>query len=407
MDSLREPLSPPPRPARLDSIDFLRGLVIVLMALDHVRDFFHFVRGPATDEFFVDPVDMSKTTPSLFLTRWVTHFCAPTFIFLAGTGAFLSGTRGKSKAELSWFLFSRGLWLLFLELTVIRGSWMFNWDMHEHGAGVFWSLGWGMIVLAALVHLPYALIAALGLACVAFHNLMDGRTAAQVGLPDWLWILLHSEGKVRIAGFATFETNYFLIPWVAVMALGYCFGLILQLEPRRRRRELLGLGLGLVMVFVLVRGANIYGDPLPWSVQHDALMTVLSFLNCNKYPPSLLYVLMTLGPAILILAWVDGKSSRWMQPILVFGRVPLFFYLLHIPLIHGGAVMLDLFRYGWSPLAWHGNWDVFPDKVPEGYGVSLPMVYLIWIAVLVILYPVCRWYADYKRRSRSVWLSYL
>jgi uncharacterized membrane protein len=337
----------------------------------------------------------------------VTHFCAPTFIFLAGTAAFLSGTRGKSTRALSWFLLTRGLWLALLEVTVNRMLWMFNYDLLHHGAGVFWAIGWSMVALAGLVYLPAPVVALLGVAMIVLHNLLDGLTADQVGLPGWLWVILHSPGEVPVVDDITFGTGYCLIPWVGVMAAGYGFGALLQLDRSVRRRRIAQLGAALTLGFLLLRAANVYGDPNPWVEQSSLLWTCLSFLNCTKYPPSLLFLLMTLGPALLALALFDRPLGPLARPIVTFGRVPLFFYLLHIPLIHGAAVLFDFARFGWSPLAGAGPWEVRPEAVPATYGLSLPLVYLVWIAVLLVLYWPCRWFAEVKRRRRDVWLSYL
>jgi uncharacterized membrane protein len=430
------------RPPRLDSVDLLRGLVMVIMALDHVRDYF-------SDKLFLDPVDLKTTSPGIFLTRWITHYCAPTFVFLAGTGAFLSGTRGKSKGALSWFLLTRGLWLVFLEVTVIKLSWAFHWSPYEHGGGVFWAIGWSMVVLSALVFLPRTAIAVFGILMVCCHNAYDGLTADQVNLPSWLWMILHSPDNLPIppAGHAvtialhavpglpatlplakdvTFGTGYCLIPWMAVMALGYCFGQILQLEASVRRRELFTLGASLTVAFILLRASNVYGDANRWEEQPTALYTFFSFLNCTKYPPSLMYLLMTLGPAILVLAALDRAQGPLARFFIVFGRVPLFYYLLHIPLIHGLAVLIDFLRFGWSPLATNGPWVLGfnPDMAPASgmglevvrwlwagivsyYGFGLPIVYLVWISVVVTLYFPCRWFAGVKQRRKEAWLSYL
>jgi uncharacterized membrane protein len=388
-----------PRPDRLHSIDLLRGVVMILMALDHVRDFF-------SDRLFLDPTDLKTTTPAIFLTRWVTHFCAPTFIFLAGTAAFLSGTRGKSTPALSWFLLTRGLWLAFMEVTVNRALWMFNYDVQHHGAGVFWAIGWSMVVLAGLVYLPVSVVTLLGVVMIVLHNLLDGLTAEQVGLPGWLWVIVHSPGDAPVVGDITFGTGYCLVPWMGVMASGYGFGALLLLDHRLRRWLLFQLGTGLILLFIVLRAANVYGDPNPWVQQSSPLWTFLSFLNCTKYPPSLLFLLMTLGPAILALAVFDRPLPRLARPIVTFGRVPLFFYLLHIALIHGAAVLCDWVRFGWSPLAGFGPWEVRAEAVPEAYGLSLPWVYLVWIGVVLVLYPPCRWFAEVKRRRPGTWLSY-
>jgi uncharacterized membrane protein len=389
------------RPDRLESIDLLRGVVMILMALDHVRDFF-------SAQLFMDPTDLETTTPGIFLTRWVTHFCAPTFIFLAGTAAFLSGTRGKSTPALSWFLLTRGLWLALLEVTINRMLWMFNYDLLHHGAGVFWAIGWSMVVLSGLVYLRAWVVGLLGVLMIVLHHLLDGLTADQVGLPGWLWVILHSPGDAPVVGRITFGTGYCLVPWMGVMAAGYGFGTLFQ-QPDRgvRRRQLCLLGGALVLAFIVLRAANVYGDPRPWTEQRSLLLKCLSFLNCTKYPPSLLYLLMTLGPAILALAFFDRPLGHLARPIVIFGQVPLFFYLLHIPLIHGGAILCDYLRFGWSPLEGAGPWEVRSDAVPRSYGLSLPMVYYLWIVVVLILYPPCHWFAGVKRRRRDAWLSYL
>jgi uncharacterized membrane protein len=388
-----------PRPGRLESIDLLRGLVMIVMALDHVRDFF-------SERLFLDATDLKTTTPAIFLTRWITHYCAPTFIFLAGTSAFLSTTRGKSKPALSWFLFTRGLWLAFFEVVVNRIMWMFNYDFHNYGAGVFWAIGWSMVVLSLLVYLPTLVVTVLGVALISQHNSLDGLSATDVGLPEWLWVILHKPGDATVVEGFTFGTNYCLLPWIGVMAAGYGFGSLFLLDRPIRRRLLFQLGASLSVCFIILRTMNI-GDPRPWSDQGSPLWTTLSFLNCTKYPASLLYLLMTLGPAIFALGLFDRPLGWLARPIITFGRVPLFYYLLHIPLIHGGAALLDFVRFGWSPLATSGPWGLDRDTLPEHYGVDLPTVYLIWIGVVLILYLPCRWFAGVKQRRRDVWLSYL
>jgi uncharacterized membrane protein len=412
------PESVPQKPERLEAIDLLRGAVMLLMALDHVRDFW-------SDRLLMDPTDLNTTTPGIFLTRWVTHFCAPVFIFLAGTSAFLAGTRGRSRRAVAWWLFTRGLWLAFFELTVNRALWMFNYDLQHYGAGVFWAIGWAMVALAGLVYLPAPAVALVGVALIVSHNLLDGVRAEQLGLPEWLWIILHQPGDgpvARAPGWLwdilyspghvpgrddiTFGTGYCLIPWIGVMAAGYGFGAVLQLPRGRRRPLVFGLGAVVTLAFILLRLGNQYGDPRPWQTQSSLLWTLLSFLNCTKYPASLLYLLMTLGPALLALAIFDRPPGPLGRRIVVFGRVPFFFYLLHIPLIHGSAVLCDWLRFGWSPLATNGPW-FGPDDIPANYGVSLPTVYLVWTVVVLILYAPCRWFARLKSRRGDWWLSYM
>jgi uncharacterized membrane protein len=382
------------------------------MALDHVRDFF-------SDRLFLDATDLRTTTAATFLTRWVTHFCAPTFIFLAGTAAFLAGTRGTTRQALSWFLLTRGLWLAFMEVTVNRALWMFNYDFQHHGAGVFWAIGWSMVVLSVLVYLPTSVVTLFGVLMIALHNKLDSLTAADVGLPEWLWVILHRPGDVPVVGEITFGTGYCLVPWMGVMAAGYGFGTLLLQSRAVRRRRIFLLGAAVTLGFIILRAINVYGDPRPWEPQSSLLWTFLSFLNCTKYPPSLLYLMMTLGPAMLALALFDRPPSPapsaagrgWLRgvtrPIVTFGRVPLFFYLLHILLIHGGVVLCDYVRFGWSPLATAGPWEIRPEASPPSYGLGLVMVYVVWVAVLLLLYPPCRWFAAVKRRRSDVWLSYL
>ena len=374
---------------------------MVIMALDHTRDFF-------SKDLAFDPSDLDKTYPALFLTRWITHYCAPVFIFLAGSGAFLSTIRGKSTKELSWFLLTRGLWLVLLELTWVRCfGWLFNLDYHFAMGIVIWAIGWSMVALAGFVFLPVRWIATFGLVMIASHNLFDHVQPETFGKLGWLWKILHSGGIIVPAEGYRFVAGYPLVPWIGVMAVGYSFGSLLVREATDRRKWFFLLGAALTALFVLLRAINVYGDPDRWSPRENALFTFFSFLNCHKYPPSLLYLLMTLGPALLVLAVLDHGTPRWLKPILVFGRVPLFYYLLHIPLIHGLAVLFAYLRYG------HAEWFFAnppadgPPPIPAGYGYSLPIVYLIWVGVIAALYPVCQWFAEVKRRRREVWLSYL
>lgn len=400
MPASATPSPPVAAPApRWDSIDALRGLVMVLMALDHTRDFFH--AGAIHGQ---DPLDLRHTTPALFFTRWITHFCAPTFIFLAGLGAFLSGTRGQSRRALSWFLFTRGLWLVFLELTYVQWlGWTFAFDLHTHFALVLWAIGWSMIALAALVHLPVAAIAVFGLVLIVAHNAFDGVKSASLGALAPLWTVLHEGGPVALGGGHTLAAAYPLVPWIGVMAAGYACGRLLLHATVPRRTVLLRLGLALTVAFVVLRLANLYGDTHPWSAQPTALPTLFSFLHCHKYPPSLCYLLMTLGPALIFLGLIDRGPPAWMKPLLVFGRVPLFFYLLHLPLLHGLAVLAA--RLTWGRADW--LYSAHPAPPPATAGFDLPGVYLAWLVGVTLLFFACRWFAEVKRHRRDTWLSYL
>ena len=384
----------PARRVRLESIDVVRGVVMILMALDHTRDFF--------GNLGFNPTDPATTTIPLFFTRWITHFCAPVFFLLTGTGAYLS-LRKKSKRELSRFLFTRGLWLIFLELVVVRCfGWQFNFDYRVTILNVLWALGWAMIVLPALVYLPAWAVAAFGVVMIATHNLFDSVESSR-----WIWFLLHSPNFIVNQPEHVVFVAYALVPWVGVTAAGYGLGQIFRGESARRKMFLLRLGAGLTAAFIVLRCVNIYGDPLPWSTQKSAVFTMLSFLNTNKYPPSLLYLLMTLGPALLFLGAVDAGTPRWLRPALFFGKVPMFYYLLHIPLIHLIALIVCYARYGQAHWMFESNTiQQFPISRPPGWGSSLPIVYLVWAFVVVALYPLCRWFAAWKQSRSDAWLSY-
>ena len=392
--------------ARLDSVDLLRGIVMVVMALDHVREFFH------THSLDYDPTDLSKSDTALFFTRWVTHFCAPTFVFLAGAGAFLSTSRGKTRPELARFLLTRGLWLILLEVTLVRFGWFFNFNYHFVFLQVIWVIGCSMILLAGLVFLPARWVAAFGLLLIFTHDALDSVRAENFGGFRWLWVLLHETNVVAPRPGVLVLMAYPLVPWVGVMAAGYAFGRLLLFERERRRRVLLRLGAASVALFVVLRAANVYGDPRPWSPQASGWLTFLSFLNTSKYPPSLLFLLMTLGPAILALALFDRppgvRTAPLARPLVVFGRVPMFYYLLHVPLIHLVALLFAC--AGGAPAGWlFQNWIVpsTPPSRPPQWGYGLPLVYAVWAAVVAALYPLCRWFARVKARRRDPWLSYL
>jgi uncharacterized membrane protein len=380
--------------ARIESVDVLRGVVMVLMALDHVRDFLGLP---------LSPTNLATTTVPLFFTRWITHFCAPVFFLLTGTGAYLSLGR-KSKSEISRFLWTRGLWLIFLEIVPERCLGLqFNFDYRVTLLLILWGLGWAMIVLAALVYLPDWAVTTIGVVMICGHNLFDF-----VHSTNPLFIFLHAQGTVLSASGHIVFVAYPLIPWIGVTAVGYGLGRIYGWTPQRRRTFLLRLGIALSAAFVVVRAINSYGDPNRWSMQKSAAMTLVSFLNTTKQPPSLLFLLMTLGPALLALWALDGRTPQFLRPVLIIGRVPLFYYLLHIPLIHVIGVIVCYARYG------HIYWmfqspdlSRIPMTTPPGWGFSLPVVYLVWGIVVLLLYPLCRWFAGVKQRRSEEWLRYL
>jgi uncharacterized membrane protein len=384
------------KPARLDSIDLLRGIAMVVMALDHTRDFFHYAR--------FDPLDLQFTTPILFITRWITHHCAPGFVFLAGTGAFLSLGRGKTRADLSRFLITRGLWLIVLELTVVRFGWLFNVDYSFSFGQVIWAIGWSMVFLSGLIFFPRWALSVVSIGMIGLHNAFDGVQADTPGALGWIWQILHVQSPIVYSPNAIFFVAYPLIPWIGVMAAGYLFGSLLQREESARRKTLYRLGFGLIAGFVVLRALNIYGDPHPWSVQGSTVHTILSFLDTHKYPPSLLYLMMTLGPAIAVLPLLERWRNGFASFLTVFGRVPLFYYVLHLYLIHLCAIAAAIV-VGINPAFLFSN--TFPGRWQVPYGFGLPTVYLVWIGVVLVLYFPCRWFADLKRRRRDVWLSYL
>ncbi len=408
---------------RIDSVDLLRGIVMVIMMLDHTRDFVH------SGAFNFDPTDLTKTTPAVFFTRWITHFCAPVFVFLAGTGTYLQLSRGKSKKELSKFLVTRGLWLILLELTIVKWGVWFNLDFRLLAMlQVIWVLGVSMIVLAALIHLPIRVIAGFGFLMIALHNLLDrfevpGWNGPGTPVPTFaekLWILLHqSPFKVfPILGDPSpvVVVIYSLIPWIGVMAVGYAFGVLYTKDARERRRWLLIIGGVCTALFFAMRAIDRYGDPTHWASQKNVLFTVMSFLNTTKYPPSLLFLLMTLGPSIMALALFEklpaaiasGKSlvGRLRDALVTFGRVPLFFYLLQWYVAHLMGVIAGL--VAGQPVAWQfaSPVDKFTN-MPGGVGFPIWVVYLCWIIGVLLLYPLCKWFAGVKARRRDWWLSYL
>jgi len=385
---------------RLESVDVLRGIVMIIMALDHVRDFF--------GNYAVNPTDPATTTAGLFFTRWITHFCAPTFFLLTGVGSRLS-LKNKSTAELSRFLVTRGLWLVFLDAVVVRCLGMqFNFDYRVTILNVLWALGWSMVGLSVLVRFSAKVPLIVGVILVLGHNLLDGIPAQAFGALAPLWTVLHAGGFLLPGPEHTVLVGYPVIPWVGVTAVGYSLAEVYGWDAERRRSYLLKLGLGLIVAFVVVRGANIYGDPQPWKAQETSLQTLFSFFNTSKYPPSLAFLLMTLGPSIWVLALLERGTPNRLRPALTIGRVPLFYFVVHLTLIHALAVLACHLRYG--EIHWmfeSPSLDKYPFTQPPGWPLSLPLVYLWWIGVVVLLYPLCVWFSGLKQRRRDWWLSYL
>ena len=378
---------------RIASIDILRGIIMVIMAIDHVRDYFTSAR--------FDPTDLTQTTPGMFFTRWITHLCAPTFMFLAGTGAFLYGQK-RTKPELSRFLFTRGLFLVILEFTLVTLALQFNFQFNILIALVFWSIGMSMIFLAAMIWLPFRVLVGISLLMILLHNATDHIAPAAWGSWGWLWNVLHVRGFIPFSQTSGLVIGYPLIPWIGVIGVGYAFGKFFLWEPKKRSRFFVQLGLTIMGLFILVRGMNVYGDPMPWTSQSTSLYTFLSFLDTAKYPPSLSFLLMTLGPAILLLGLLENAKGPLADFFSVYGKVPLFFFLLHFYLIHLISIIAGVAQ-GFKA----SDFLHISDEFPKEYGFGLPGVYLFWILIVLLLYYPCRWYGNLKARSKNPLLSYI
>jgi uncharacterized membrane protein len=390
---------------RISSIDLMRGIVMVIMALDHSRDFFH--HGALLGGY--DPTNMTTTTPAIFFTRWITHFCAPTFVMLAGTSIYLS-TQRKTKNELSLFLLSRGLWLIFIEVVVMRFSFFFNFYYDLTVLQVIWAIGASMVCMSLLTRLPYGAVVAIGFAILFGHNAFDAIPLKPGDSFYEAWILIRQAGFFPISDTgAAFFVPYPILPWLGIMILGFGLGKIFKsdFDPARRRKLLLIIGTSAIALFAVLRFINGYGDPAPWSVQKNALYTLMSFINTTKYPVSLMYTLMTLGPILILLSLFERVKMPALKPFIVFGRVPLFYYILHFYLIHIISLILFMNKTGksFSELDFHID-KSFGGITLEG-GYSLFWAYVGWLSVVVALYPLCRWYNEYKSRHQQWWLSYL
>ncbi len=386
---------------RIVSLDILKGLVMIIMTLDHVRDYFHY------DAFFYDPEDLMQTNPVLFMTRFITHFCAPVFVALAGTSAYLVG-RKMGKKELSIWLLKRGFWLILLELTLVKFAWTFNPDYHTIGLLVIWALGAGMISLAVFIQLPKKVSIAISLLMIFGHNALDGFQPEGNGILSFLWKLLHVQGPVTFGEF-TLRITYPVIPWLGLMVLGYYFGELYrpEFDKQRRLKILLYSGISCVLLFIVLRIGNLYGDPSPWVKQSSPIYSFLSFINVTKYPPSLLYLLITIGPSLIFLYLFERFDFSWLKPVITIGRVPMFWYILHLYVIHIVATIAAVLTgFAFSDMVLTGFISSEPQL--KGYGFSLWAVYLFWVGICLFLYPISKWYDGYKRANRDKWwLSYL
>lgn len=386
---------------RIQSIDVLRGIIMALMALDHTRDYFHI------DGMTGSPTDMETTTPLLFFTRWITHFCAPTFVFLSGTSIYLQSLR-KTKKELALFLFTRGLWLMFAELTLVGVGWSFDISFDFFFLQVIWAIGCSMVILSALIFFRYWALVAIGILLTLLHNIMDYITITNDNLDVAANFFLITEFEPYVLGSVRFMTAYAILPWTGIMLLGYAAGRWFKSEvrPETRKKALITTGSLLIALFICLRLMNSYGDPAPWEVQRNGIYTFLSFLNVTKYPPSLMYACMTIGPALIVLALIENIRNRFTAVFNVFGRVPFFYYLIHIYIIHILCVIL-FFAEGYSIEDNETMRMTFGFRPEENFGFSLGIVYLIWVLVLALCYFPSRWYNNYKSTHKKWWLSYI
>jgi uncharacterized membrane protein len=387
---------------RILSIDILRGAVMIIMALDHVRDYFHL------HAFDDTATNLATTTPALFFTRWITHFCAPVFVFLSGTSAFLAGQK-KPVSEQSNFLIKRGIWLVFAEISIVTLAWTFNPLFNLFILQVIWAIGWSMIILGLLAKTSRTTIIIIG--CILFfgHNLLDYANLPKDGAASVIWNVLF---RTNFIFYHLNDTHlvadiYAVLPWTGVMLLGYGFGVFFKssVAPAQRKKAVLITGLALTALFILLRLINAYGDPAPWSTQKDGMYTFLSFLNTTKYPCSLQYLCMTIGPALIVLALLEYTNNTIAKILIMYGRVPFFYYVLHLFLIHAIAVIF-FFATG------HGSDEIVDTRTPflfrpYHYGFDLWVVYAVWIFVVIILYWPCKWFNKYRSTHKQWWLSYV
>ncbi len=394
---------------RVQSIDVLRGIVMVIMALDHVRDFLYKADVGNAAAVATDPTNLHTTTPALFFTRWITHFCAPVFVFLSGTSAFLIGQR-RTKKELSSFLIKRGFWLILVELFIITLAWTFDPLYHLFILQVIWAIGVSMVILGLMVRLPFAVILVTGILIVFGHNLLD-YPSLNTNLKGSILADIAYFGQFSIH--RLFDNHFFIVvyaflPWTGIMLLGYCFGYFYttKFSTEGRRKLLVRIGFALIFLFIILRYTNFYGDPVPWSSQpRGPIYTFLSFLNVNKYPPSLLFICITLGPALIVLTFLERVQNRFTSIMNIYGRVPMFYYIIHFYIIHTFVVIL-FFVTG------HTSKDIVTPNNPflfrpSDLGFGLLGVYLVWLFVVIILYPLCKQYDRYKTSHTNWWLRYI
>ena len=389
------------RKNRIESIDFLRGLVMIIMALDHVRDYFFF------GSFTSNPTDLDSTTPLLFYTRIITHYCAPVFVLLTGTSAYLYGVK-KDKKTLSKFLLTRGIWLIFLEIVINNFIWFFDPSYSFIVLQVIWAIGFSMLFLSGIIYFSNKIISIIGLAIIFLHNLFDVFVFEGNSLDAIVWYFLHQQSLIKISDYTSLVFGYPIIPWIGLMALGYVIGsLYTNYQTKDRIALLMKYGIYSILTFLILRLTNFYGEPNPFGIQKNITFSIMALFNTTKYPPSLQYLLMTIGPALIILSVIEKYKNKVTDFFIVFGRVPLFYYFSHVLIIHSLAIIL-LFINNKDYSIMLNMTPLLPDQNQlMEYGYPLWVVYVIWFIVILILYPLCYKYMKYKSNSKKWWLSYL
>jgi uncharacterized membrane protein len=390
--------------SRIESVDFLRGLVMIIMALDHVRSYLHH------DSFIVSPTNLQQTTPALFATRLITHLCAPAFILLAGTSAYFIKEK-KSTKEASFFLFSRGIWLVILQLTIVRFGWNFDPAFHYNASAILSTIGFCMMGMALLIYLPLRINLIVGFIIVFAHNMLDKISFDNSPVMDVLWTFLHAHKIYDLGNNYTFLFLYPLIPWIGVMMLGYCLGALYNenVSSQERKKLLMKIGIASIFLFVILRWANIYGDPTPWVYDQQTKITVMSFLNIEKYPPSLLFLCLMLGIALIGLALLENLNLNRLKPVTIFGKVALFYYVIHIFVIHAFTLFAVVsLGYPWETMIFMGSHSEIPPVLKADFGFTLFQTYIIWISIVCLLYPFCsNWYSFKRKNKTKWWVSYV
>ena len=383
---------------RLNSIDFVRGFVMVIMALDHTRDFMH------VTSITQNALDLNVTTPAVFFTRWITHLCAPTFVFLSGVSAYLSFKNKNDVAASRKFLWTRGLWLIFLEFTLVNFGIWFDVRFSVFIFEVIAVIGFGFIVLSFLLNVPAKTLGFIGLGIIFLHNLFPYIPFAENSVLKTILTPLFTQTAFPFTPKTLLIMGYPPIPWLGIMLTGFGAGKLFELNLDERKKYFLRIGISALFLFVIIRFINIYGNSTPWSTQKNGLYTFLSFINITKQPPSLIFCLSTLGIMFLIFYLSDGVENTFTKFVTVYGKVPLFYFLVHFYLLHT-LMLIVMFTQGFTLSDLEFGTNLGRPKAASG--LELSYIYLIWLSVVLVLYPVCKWYGNYKlMHTEKTWLRY-